>query len=141
MVWLQASGLGFVLDVFVYHTLSLFLKSIVKLSAWLGVVTMVSCHERVPRPCFVCTTPFRAALAAPLCGRAARMATHRYPCAHEVDLREFAVTCLCMHPPPPFLGSAAVLTLRTGTDHSTLASGMTRALDLGSCAFGGLYTY
>ncbi len=35
----------------------------------------------------------------------------------------------------------AVLTVSSGTDHSTLASGMARALDLGSCAFSGLYTY
>jgi hypothetical protein len=35
----------------------------------------------------------------------------------------------------------AVLTVSSATDHSTLASGMARSLDAGSCAFTGIYTY
>ena len=63
--WLIASVLGFVLDVFVYHTFSLFLKSVFKF----------------------------------------------------------------------------LVTISTGTDKSTLASGLARTFDVSSCAFSGIYTY
>ena len=63
--WLIASALGFVLDVFVYHTFSLFLKSVFKF----------------------------------------------------------------------------LVTISTGTDKSTLASGLARTFDVSSCAFSGIYTY
>jgi hypothetical protein len=32
--WMLASTLGFLLDIFVYHTFSLFLKSVMKLRTW-----------------------------------------------------------------------------------------------------------
>ncbi len=41
--------------------------------------------------------------------------------------------CLCV--------ACAVLAFSSATDKSTLASGIARGLDVGPCAFGGIYTY
>ena len=56
-------------------------------------------------------------------------------CQWSIFVRELGPPCVRA------LFAWAVLTVSSGTDHSTLASGMARALDLGSCAFSGLYTY